>query len=492
MNRSRNLLVASALATCAVFILALYYGVPLEIAAAGLAALGVLLFLISHSPEILLVAAMFAPQWKAYWPFNIVDRIADLTILMVSCVVLSIVWRMFLFRASKKWNLQKLLFGQSHVLLAYSFFAAVVTFSYTYTTAPNYGGEKLLRFLMFGTFMLVAPFFLILSELDFRRFAIIFVFFSLVQSFLLVTHLETRATDDKLDITRIGAGWLLGMALILILFYRLFPTKRAQGAVYAFALPIIAIGLIASAARGPMVSSAGIIFLGGAIAIHRGQLKATTAISLIAILAVLGSVAFLVLRQADPQKFSAKATELEELSTGGSASGSAAKRLAFYDAAVHAIPDHPLLGRGIGSWAVYYFGNDVRNYPHNLVLELTFEEGFLGLAAFAAFLLALGVSIRPMMRASRFHFLVLPLMVAYCVSTSMFSGDLDDNRLIWLWAGVALAICRLVSLRAREVARFRNETFVPSPAQYDFPRVAYSRAEREFPALKSTRGAAWR
>jgi len=491
MNLSRNLVVSAVLATGAAFVLCLYYGVPLEMSVAALIGFGVLLYFIMQAPEILLVAAMFAPQWKAYWPFNVVDRIADLTMLMVCSLVVSIIWRMFGFRVSQKWSLRKLFYGESHVLLAYMFFAAVVTFSYTYTTAPSYGGEKLLRFLFFGTLMFITPSFLVLSEKDFRRFAVIFVAFSLIQSFLLVTHLENR-TDEKADITRIGAGWLLGMALVLILFYRLFLDRKKQTGVYVIALPIVAVGLIASAARGPMVSAAAMALLGGAIAIHRGQLRAMTAISVLAIFAVIGSVAFVVLRQADPTKFSAKAAELEELSTGGSSSGSAAKRFAFYDAAVRAIPDHPLMGRGIGSWAPFYFGNDVRNYPHNLALELTFEEGLLGMGAFITFLAALAISIGPMMRSSRFHFLVIPLMVAYCLSTSMFSGDLDDNRLIWLWAGVAIAICRLVALRSRESIRVRRTSFIPSADRFVPSPVAYSRAQSQIPWLKPTRGAAWR
>src|SRR5690348_16381677 len=101
MNLSRNLIVSAVLATCAALVLSLYYGVPLELSAAALIGFGVLLFLIMRAPEILLVAAMFAPQWKAYWPFNVVDRIADLTILMVSCLVVSIIWRMFGFRVSQ-------------------------------------------------------------------------------------------------------------------------------------------------------------------------------------------------------------------------------------------------------------------------------------------------------------------------------------------------------------------------------------------------------
>jgi hypothetical protein len=77
-------------------------------------------------------------------------------------------------------------------------------------------------------------------------------------------------------------------------------------------------------------------------------------------------------------------------------------------------------------------------------MEIAFEEGLVGLTSFLVLLTLVGVATLRMLAASRSHFLVSGLLVLYCLIVSLFSGDLDDNRLLWLWMGVTLSICRLV------------------------------------------------
>jgi len=46
-----------------------------------------------------------------------------------------------------------------------------------------------------------------------------------------------------------------------------------------------------------------------------------------------------------------------------------------------------LIGYGFGSFGIMYSGEDGRLYPHNILLEIWFELGFLGLFIFSAFLI---------------------------------------------------------------------------------------------------------
>jgi O-antigen ligase len=203
---------------------------------------------------------------------------------------------------------------------------------------------------------------------------------------------------------------------------------------------------------------------------------------------------YLALRQSDIGKYNAKAGELGLLLTQGSSSGSAGERLGFYRATLAAIPNQPLLGTGIGSWSTFYYGNDQRNYPHNLFLEIAFEEGLIGLAAFLTLLALVGASIFRMLGASRSHFLVLGLLVLYCVIVSLFSGDLDDNRVLWFWMGMTLSVCKLVEFRVsafratQKAARRANAgathassdpTFAPRFASERNPSHRKDRAWRE-------------
>jgi O-antigen ligase len=481
---SRNLLLGLLLIAGGALFLCIFMNIPLELPLLALAGLGGLLYVGAKSPEWFLVAALFAPQWKTFYILRTLDKAVDLTIAMLLCLTATLLWRvLFQLGRSNSWDFRTIFLGQGNQILAFCLFAAIVTVSYVYTSAPNYGGSKLSRFLFIGSLLFLAPFFLILTEEHLRRFVRVFVAFSAATAIQLIFTLEYGSQDPSTDITRIGAGWLLGMAAILVLFYPLVPSRRAQRALFVFVLPLCIAGLVASAARGPIVALSIAVLIGSFVWLRQGRLRGRTALVLLLLLSAGFGGAYLVFRQADLGKYTGKANEFVSLVSGGNASGSAGKRLDYYRATLVAIPDHLLLGTGVGSWSAFYFGNDLRNYPHNLFLEIAFEEGLLGLGAFLIFLFAVGAAIFRMLRESRWHYLALGLLVLYCVLVSLFSGDLDDNRVMFLWVGVTLTICRTVHLRlmARQFAeRGSRRPFAPQATSpwvpaYSSGRVAMRR-----------------
>jgi O-antigen ligase len=464
-TNSRNLLLGFLAITGSIVFLCVYWNFALELPLLGLAGLGVLLYVGAKFPELFLAAALFAPQWKEFSVFKSVGKGLDLTLAMLLCLVAALIWRLlFQLGRSHSADFRKLFFGQGNQILALLLFAAIVTASYAYTSAPTYGGTKLTRFLSIGILLFIAPFFLILTEENLRRFARAFVGLSAATALQLIFTLKYVTQDPNVDITRIGAGWLLGMAVILILFYPLVPSRRGQRLLYIFVLPLCIAGLVASAARGPLVALFIVVLIGSITWLAQGRLRARTALVLFLLFGVGIGGAYLAVRQANLGKYAAKANELENLFTKGNSSGSAGERLDYYRATLGAIPDHLVLGTGVGSWSRFYYGSDLRNYPHNLFLEIAFEEGLLGLAVFFLFLFSVGVAIFRMLRESRSHFLALGLMVLYCVLVSLFSGDLDDNRVLFFWAGVTLAICRTIRLRLKAgqpVGRAFRRPFAP-------------------------------
>ena len=415
----------------------------------------------------------------------------DLTLGMLLCLAAGLAWRtvMMWFGRMGYGEIRAMFSRHLSHILAFLVFAGLVTASYFYTSAPDYGGTKLTRFLLIGTLLFLAPFFIIFTEDDFRHFARIFIGFSAITAVQLIGNLEIRSQDSDGDITRIGAGWLMGMAILLLLFYPLSRIRQRQRVLLILLLPLFSFGLMASAARGPIFGLTIAALIGMATLLKEGRLRATTAAALLLFLVAGVGGAYLVLRQTDLGKYTAKAGELELLFTEGAASGTAANRMGFYQATISAIPNQPLLGSGIGSWSTFYYGNDQRNYPHNLLLEIAFEEGLVGLTAFLALLLLVGVSIVRMLRASRSHFLALALLVLYCLIVSLFSGDLDDNRVLWLWIGVTLAVCRLVEIRInafylmQSAMRGIPAKAVVEPRVTAFPRHVglerYSRREKD-------------
>jgi O-antigen ligase len=490
---SRNLCLGLLLATGSLVFLWINWNLPLELAFVGLAGAALLVYLAIRFPEWFLVAAVFAPQWKTFWILQRLNSIVDLTLAMLLCLAAGIIWRTLLQVGRPNSDLRGIFFGQGNPILVFVLFAAIVTASYIYTSAPSYGASKMSRFLTIGALMFIAPFFLILTEQHLRRFARIFVGFSLATAIQLIFTLESGSFDPNSDITRIGAGWLLGMAVILVLFYPLLPSRRGQRALFLVVLPVCVAGLVASAARGPIVALVVSVFIGSVTWLRQGRLRGRTALVLLLLLGIGFTGAFFVLRQASLGKYNAKAEEFKTLLSEGTSGGSAGKRLNFYRATLNAIPDHLLLGAGVGSWATFYWGSDSRNYPHDLFLEIAFEQGLLGLAAFVVFLLLVAAAIFRLLRESRSHFLALGLMVLYCVLVGMFSGDLDDNRVLFLWIGVTLATCSTVRLQLR-VRRFpRRLIRRPSDEYSPSPWVpAYSGRGGVGECSFSKRGRAWR
>lgn len=455
--KRKPLLIVSSVLVGLFFLASVYFSLPLEYMLLGLAAMAVVPYLIIQFPEWFLVAALFVPQWKAIFGYGSTGGSADPTVLMLICLAVGLLWRVVMWFGRIGYSELRGMFSRLHVQIgAFVLFAAVLTVSYAYTNAPLYGGTKLSRFLFIGILLFISPFFILLKERDFLNFSRLFVGFGTITAVALIGTLEMRSRNADTDITKIGAGWLVGMAVLLLIFYPLTQNRWRQRALVIILLPILVGGSMAAAARGPILSLTLCVFIGMANLIRVGKLKSSTAAVMILFLLTGVGGSYLALRQTDLEKYNAKATELEDMASGGSSTGSAAKRLDFYRATINAIPNQPLFGTGIGSWPVFYYGTDVRGYPHNLLLEIAYEEGLGGLTIFLTLLFVVGVALVKMIRASHSHFLVLGLLVLYCVLVSLFSGDLDDNRVLWLWIGVGLSVCRIVQTHISDYRRVQR------------------------------------
>jgi O-antigen ligase len=433
---------------------------------AGLVAIPAFLITAGWHPELFLVGCAFMPQWKNAWPMDQFASVGDLTLVMLLGLVVGVFWRSLRHVGGlERDNFSQFFRGQWLVLSAYILFAAAVLASFAYTSAPNYGGVKLLRFLFIGSLFLFSGIVLVRDEMEFRRISLLFVLATGVTAVQMIFHLEHRVVGAETDITRIGAGWLLGMGVLLLVGYPNVRNARRNLILIVVALPVLSAGLIASAARGPMVSLA--VALPLTLLWFSNQRFSAVRIWVAALLIGSCVVSYVYLRHVDPDKYRSKLSEMILLSRGESGSGSGAKRLGFYSRTLAAIPDNFWLGQGIGSWSVFYYGRDTRDYPHNLFLETTFEEGVVGEVLLLLFLCLLAMATRRMLKTTKLQYGVLAGLLIYCVSVSMFSGDLDDNRILWLWAGITMAICRNAYLENRRrslLNRYSQNVECPVPA----------------------------
>src|SRR5262245_16645100 len=115
---------------------ALQRGVPADVVFGGLCGAGVFVFLFLRAPQALLVGAIFMPQWKDYWPLSSVDRVVDLTLVMLAGLLVCLLCRVLAqIGRLDEIPLLALFYGQGALILAFAMFAACVAGSFLYTPA---------------------------------------------------------------------------------------------------------------------------------------------------------------------------------------------------------------------------------------------------------------------------------------------------------------------------------------------------------------------
>jgi O-antigen ligase len=259
---------------------------------------------------------------------------------------------------------------------------------------------------------------------------------------------------DGEDITHISYGQALGITVFILFYFRF--TERFSRTIIFISIPWVIVGLIASAARGPILSCLGLLAICSVLMTpHTGILtKKAIRMALISTL-VVAAIAVAALEQVPTfkQKFKAKEEQLTAFFEGAQdPGGSTENRLQLWSKAADAISQRPFLGWGVGGWVVFQTDENQGPYPHNMILESGVELGFVGIALLFNFYGNLIAGFRKLLKSNdrRFDFLV-PLVI-YIFLTSMVSGDMD-NRLFWFWCGALFAACRIVAVNKLELVQ---------------------------------------
>jgi len=100
--------------------------------------------------------------------------------------------------------------------------------------------------------------------------------------------------------------------------------------------------------------------------------------------------------------------------------------------------DRLLFGYGLGSYGILYTGLDGRGYPHNIVLEILVETGFIGCIIFCGFIVSI---CRGHLRANPLTWVIL-----YLFLNTMKSGSLVDLRLFFGFLGLILVCSKSITV----------------------------------------------
>ena len=382
--------------------------------------------------------------------------LTDPTILALLLLCGSILLDLLLAMTRHEHNCQLGFLTQWKGVASFCALAAVTAVSYLYSPAPSYGWDKLTRFLVISGILFLSPLVLIRKTDDLRHFTLAMLICAILLSIKLLYGINDASlftpaghslTSESREVTQIGAGQAVGVALLWLLFCTHYSLRRLS---LLISVPLLCAALIASVARGPILFFVAVLvpFL-----CLRGVRAAVTATNvwlpllLGGLLAVAGSLDWLQQQEAAQGKFATKTAEIEEVLRGSSTpTYTAGRRLTLYRWALEMFAQKPLTGWGLGGWSYYALDRDIPAYPHNLVLEIAAEEGVMGLAALGTLFLTVFLAMRRIWRTSPDLSFIAPVF-AFSLLATMTSGDINVNRPLWLWCGVIFALAGIAQRR---------------------------------------------
>jgi hypothetical protein len=365
------------------------------------------------APVVFLVGFLTAGLYKLETVFR---SLPDLTVLFATLTLLAcaaVLFRSFTFPRSMG------------VVLA--FFGCLIPGVIDMGT--SYGGTKVSQTFTLGLLACLAPLFLLRSR---RSFVVFFWLMSGMGALLAVLSLfgfnnpSQYGRFSALQTTTIAEARIVGFALICIVLATL--DRRIHWVVGLSAGGVLAYAMVATGSRGPLLA-----LLASSLAVvlfaRQGMGRRILSSGQLAILAILVGLLYFAYLTAPFY------SQARLLSIGDSGS----VRLVAWRATFLAIPLHPL-GIGWGNWAPFV-GSTVSQgqllYPHDLILEVFLEGGWIAGIAMIAFFVYVGR--RAFRQATDLMGrVVLALWLFYLVN-SLLSDDLVGARVLLAMCGVVLA-----------------------------------------------------
>lgn len=311
-----------------------------------------------------------------------------------------------------------------------------------YTPNVGAGADKCARFVFLTGLAVVSPHILFDSVRKLRVFLYALAGFGFLFSLDALTRLGGRERLTTLGGLTIQLGTAAGITLAIFWTMLLprFPLRHRVLMLPLLAVPLLA--LIGSGARGPVVGAICVLLFG--VVVHRFLLADAV------ILAAVGCAGLALV--GIPQ------ASYEYLSTllGARSIAVMGFRNDLMSLAWQLIQEHPFLGVGIGGYPYYSPNPQIYGWPHNIFLELGAELGIMAALIFAALVACSFKEAVAQIRDRQFpllnlSFAVLSLMI-FGFLQMIKSGDINDNRSMWLYLGLPFLLRSLSRNYSEEVS----------------------------------------
>jgi O-antigen ligase len=313
--------------------------------------------------------------------------------------------------------------------------SAALVISLTWTPSAGYGGEKTVKFVTLTLLATLAPFFLVETERDVRRYFSWTVVLAMVTAAF--TIVNPPADDGRLTIgsegNTIGISHVLCTAALILLIGALTDLLARRGWAVAGAIGLVAVAA-AIGSRGPLLSLAFALLVTGVVWLARVPRKLAPV--LLAVVAAAAVLPFISLPQDSSQRLTRAVRDPV-------ASFRTDPRYDTFSEAVTLIEHHPLVGVGAGGFqSVGTLAVPPEDYPHNMLLEVWAELGVLPLAILLASIVTLLAGLwrgawRHAHDASGRLLYVLIGFLLFNLFETLLTGDLNENRAFWGVFGLA-------------------------------------------------------
>lgn len=341
----------------------------------------------------------------------------------------------------------------STLLMLYLSLSIVLAVGITYSRAPVYGTTKTI--LVCSYFWLLGT--VIYNLVDDVAVGKAFLIGLFVGGLLLIgvvaiefgNPIELFRNSNRFFRLRLGddgnpimLGRQLALAIIIIAAF-VAVRRRWKDLVWSIPVGLLTlVYLVATGSKGPVLALA-LCFVITPLLIMRGGIgKVSLSVLLVGLFSVMGVVGIEFLPKGFiEERFTEKVQNLS-------------LRMPAYQAVIRALLESDatqmLVGHGTGDYGYFASGHDERAYPHNVLLELAYENGLIGVSLLVA---ALSYPVVVVIRTAQRQLepqhrkLLAGLSASYISSVinAQISGDLGANLLIGMFGAATVSMSQITA-----------------------------------------------
>lgn len=400
---------------------------------------------------IFLTTSVFKPIIMVKFSFF---RVVDYTVL---CAVITLIAMVYSFVKSGG----RLRHIMSIPLVMYLLLATILLLATTYTSAPKTGLQTSSRFATFGLLAFLSPIVFAHSAKDVKQLMWLLFFVGILLSLVMaVVPYESvlRSSTVSMGFLESSPGTTANqIAITLIIAFIFAITTNTSPPLRIVSLVLIPLMLTSMIITGGRGSFAGLILilLAAVFICRKGISKAWFPV-ITAVIFIGVAVSFTKLPETVTWRIANMFKGSYEMKEAAYA-----RTERFIWTAARCI-ERPILGHGAGAFVVDRGGEDAGgDYPHNIILELMYEEGLVGVIVGCLFLWLI---FRRWVQSSQLVHLyglgieafrlvhITGLLFLFLLIQAMKSGNIDGNRLVFFCAGFVVAVFNLLRRTIEETS----------------------------------------